>query len=29
VEATLTSSAIVAGNPAEIAEVRVYATNTF
>ena len=29
VEATLTASAIVAGNPAEIAEVRVYATNTF
>jgi hypothetical protein len=29
VEATLTASAIVAGNPAEIAAVKVYASTTF
>ena len=29
VEATLTASAIVVGNPAEIANIKVYATNTF
>jgi hypothetical protein len=29
VEATLTASAIVVGNPAEIAAVKVYASTTF